>query len=106
MLGIPELQELVLGRTGPLSLPKSVRSWVNVRHTGDPFAAPLVDTTSSRREPSQIREVVTSGSAVDPHDIITYLRDPIAARAIAWAWCDAGGKAHSPACSDIRHDIP
>jgi endonuclease G len=105
MLGIPELQELVLGRASPLSLPKGVRSWVNVRHTSDPFAAPLVDTTSTRRGAPQIREVVTSGNAVDPHDIITYLRAPEAAHAIAWAWCDAGGKAHSPACDDIRRDV-
>jgi endonuclease G len=105
MLGIPELQELLLGRSGPLSLPSGVRSWVNIRHTADPFAAPLADTTSRQRR-GEIREVVTSGSAVDPHDIVTYLRDPATARAIAWAWCDSGGKAFSPACSDIRSDVP
>ncbi len=106
MLGIPELQELLLGRAGPLSLPKGVRSWVNVRHTGDPFAAPLADTTGGRRATSHIREVVTSGSAVDPHDIITYLRDGTTARAIAWAWCDAGGKAYARACADVGADVP
>lgn len=105
MLGIPELRELLLGRAGPLSLPTGVGSWVNVRHVRDPFAASLADSTTGRRGPT-IREVVTSGSAVDPHDIVTYLRDPAAAGAIAWAWCDAGGKAHSPACSDISRDIP
>lgn len=105
MLGIPDLRELVLGRAGPLSLPGGVRSWVNVRHVRDPFAAPLADSTTGRRGPT-IREVVTSGSAIDPHDIVTYLRDPATARAIAWAWCDAGGKAHSPACNDITRDIP
>jgi hypothetical protein len=106
MLGIPELQELVLGRAGPLSLPAGVRSWVNVRHTRDPFAAPLVDTTGSRPGSVKIREVVTSANAVDPHDIVTYLRDPAAARAIAWAWCDAGGKGFARGCDDIRSDIP
>jgi hypothetical protein len=106
MLGIPELRELMLGRAGPLSLPGGVRSWVNVRHTRDPFAAPLADSVQTGRLPAAIREVVTSGSAVDPHDIVTYLRDPAAARAIAWAWCDAGGRAHSPACDDIRSDVP
>jgi hypothetical protein len=105
MLGIPELQELLLGRAGPLALPAGVRSWVNVRHVRDPFAAPLADTTTGKHRAS-IREVVTSSDALDPHDIVTYLRDPAAARAIAWAWCDAGGKAHSPACSDIRRDVP
>jgi pimeloyl-ACP methyl ester carboxylesterase len=104
MLGIPELQELLLGRAGPLSLPPGVRSWVNVRHTADPFAAPLADTTSRRRG-TAIREIVTSGNAVDPHDIVTYLRDPATARAIAWAWCDAGGKSYSPACRDIGKDV-
>jgi pimeloyl-ACP methyl ester carboxylesterase len=106
MLGIPELQELLLGRAGPLPVPPGVRSWVNVRHIRDPFAAPLADTTESRRSSARIREVVTSANAVDPHDIVTYLRDPAAARAIAWAWCDAGGRVYAPACSDIRHDIP
>jgi endonuclease G len=106
MLGIPELQELLLGRAGPLSLPAGVRSWVSVRHARDPFAAPLADGAQSRRGQGAIREVVTSGSAVDPHDIVAYLRDPATARAIAWAWCDAGGKASSPACDDIRRDVP
>ena len=103
MLGIPELQELLLGRAGPLSLPRGVRSWVNVRHTADPFAAPFADSTG--RQPAKIREVVTSGTVVDPHDIVAYLRDPATARAIAWAWCDAGGKDYSPACRDVGDDI-
>jgi pimeloyl-ACP methyl ester carboxylesterase len=106
MLGIPELQELVLGRAGTISLPAGVRSWVNVRHARDPFAAPLVDTTDSRPGSARIREVVTSANAVDPHDIVTYLRDPAAARAIAWAWCDAGGKGFAHGCDDIHTDIP
>jgi endonuclease G len=106
MLGIPALRELLLGRVGALSLPTGVRSWVNVRHLRDPFAAPLADSTLDQRGATAIREVVTSGSAVDPHDIVTYLRDAAAARAIAWAWCDAGGKAHSPACEDIGRDVP
>jgi endonuclease G, mitochondrial len=105
MLGIPELQELLLGRAGPLSLPAGVRSWVNVRHVRDPFAAPLTDSTTDKHG-ATIREVVTSSDAIDAHDIVTYLRDAAAARAITWAWCDAGGKAHSPACSDISRDIP
>jgi endonuclease G, mitochondrial len=105
MLGIPELQELLLGRAGPLSLPAGVRSWVNVRHVSDPFAAPLADSTTGKHR-ATIREVVTNSNAIDPHDIVTYLRDPATARAIAWAWCDAGGKVHSPACSDISRDIP
>ena len=105
MLGIPELQELVLGRAGPISLPTNVQSWVNVRHVGDPFAAPLADTATDTRS-TRIREVVTSVDAVDPHDIVSYLRDPATARAVTWAWCGAGGKAYSPACSDIGRDIP
>jgi hypothetical protein len=105
MLGIPELQELLLGRAAPISLPTNVRSWVNVRHTADPFAAPLVDSTG-RRQGAKIREVVTGANVADPHDIIAYLRDSSTARAIAWAWCDAGGRAHAPGCNDIRGDVP
>jgi pimeloyl-ACP methyl ester carboxylesterase len=104
MLGIPELQELLLGRAGPLSLPAGVRSWINVRHTADPFAAPLADTTGRQRS-TKIREIVTSSNAADPHDIVAYLRDSATARAIAWAWCDAGGKDHSRACQDIDGDV-
>jgi endonuclease G, mitochondrial len=104
VLGIPELRELLLGHTGALSLPTGVRSWVNVRHRRDPFAAPLTDSTRTGHERSPIHEVVTSGNAIDPHDIVMYLRDPATARAIAWAWCDAGGNAYSPACGDIGSD--
>ncbi|MFN2564870.1 MAG: hypothetical protein ABR499_07675 [Gemmatimonadaceae bacterium] len=104
MLGIPELQELLLGRAGPLFPPPGVRSWVNVRHLRDPFAASLADSTGRQR--TTIREVVTSGNAADPHDIVAYLRDPAAARAIAWAWCDAFEGTRPPACSDIRRDVP
>jgi hypothetical protein len=108
MLGIPELQELLLGRVGSLSLPTNVRSWVNVRHTSDPFAAPLADTTSGRGATgaTKIREVVIQGAADDPHDIRTYLRDPAAGRAIAWAWCAAFDGMRPPACADIQKDVP
>jgi hypothetical protein len=107
MLGIPELQELLLGRAGPLALPAGVGSWVNVRHLGDPFAASLADTSAGPRGRAAIREVVTSSNAVDPHDILTYLRDPAAARAIAWAWCDAFRGARTPdGCRDLARDVP
>jgi endonuclease G len=106
MLGIPELQELLFGRAGPLAIPAGVGSWVNVRHVHDPFAPPLTDSTDSGRRQTRIRDIVTSSDAVDAHDHITYLRDAATARAIAWAWCDAGGNAYSPACRDIRRDVP
>jgi alpha-beta hydrolase superfamily lysophospholipase len=109
ILGIPELQELLFGRAGSLSLPTNVRSWVNVRHTSDPFAAPLADTASRHSATgvaNSIREVVIQGAADDPHDIRTYLRDPAAARAIAWAWCAAFDGTRPPACADIQRDVP
>ena len=106
MLGIPELQELLLGRAGPLALSARVGSWVNVRHDDDPFAVPLADSTGARERSSpRIRELVTSSTTSDPHDIVGYLRDPAAARAIAWAWCDAfkESRARAPAaCGDVR----
>ena len=104
MLGIPELQQLLLGRSGSLSLPPNVRSWINVRHTGDPFAATIADSTSKRS--AGVREVVIRNDAADPHDIRAYLRDPAAARAIAWAWCDAFRGARPPACGDLQGDVP
>jgi endonuclease G, mitochondrial len=106
MLGIPELQELLFGRAGPLAFPAGVDSWVNVRHVHDPFAAPLTDSIDTGHRRARIHEIVTSSDAVDAHDHITYLRDAATARAIAWAWCDAGGNAYSPACRDIRRDVP
>jgi alpha-beta hydrolase superfamily lysophospholipase len=106
MLGIPELQELLLGHTGPLALSPGVRSWVNVRHDDDPFAVPLTDSAAGHERPSpKIRELVTISTTADPHDIVGYLRDPAAARAIAWAWCDAfkESRARAPAaCGDVR----
>jgi hypothetical protein len=105
MLGIPELQQLLLGRTGALSLPANVRSWVNVRHTEDPFAVPLAGATTSG-EAKSVHEVVIQATAADPHDIRTYLRDPAAARAIVWAWCDAFRGTRPAACTDVRRDVP
>ena len=110
MLGIPELQELLLGRAGPLALSARVRSWVNVRHRGDPFAASLLDSAdaSPRGAGPKIRELVTDVQTYEPHDIVGYLRDPVAARAIVWAWCDAFGESRArppEACADIR-DVP
>jgi endonuclease G len=105
MLGIPELQQLLLGRTGALSLPANVRSWVNVRHTGDPFAVPLAGAMSAGGAKS-FHEVVIRAAAADPHDIRTYLRDPAAARAIVWAWCDAFHGTRPAACSDVQRDVP
>jgi endonuclease G len=105
MLGIPELQQLLLGRTGALSLPADVRSWVNVRHTDDPFAASLAGAKLAGSAKS-FHEVVIQAAADDPHDIRTYLRDPAAARAIVWAWCDAFRGTRPAACSDVQRDVP
>jgi len=105
MLGIPELQQLLVGRAGPLGVPPNVRSWVNVRHTADPFALPLADPRSER-SPTGVREVVIRAAAADPHDIRTYLRDPAGARAIVWAWCDAFRGTRPAACSDVQRDVP
>ncbi len=105
MLGIPELQQLLVGRAGALTVPTNVRSWVNVRNTADPFALPLAEP-SSGRGPASVREVVIRAAAADPHDIRTYLRDPAGARAIAWAWCDAFRGTRPAACSDVQRDVP
>jgi endonuclease G, mitochondrial len=105
MLGIPELQQLLLGRTGALSLPANVRSWVNVRHTDDPFALPLTGATSADGA-KRFHEVVIQAAAADPHDIRTYLRDPAGARAIVWAWCDAFRGTRPAACSTVQRDVP
>ena len=103
MLGIPELQQLLLGRADSLPLPTSVGSWVNVRHTGDPFAVPLI---GAGRRGKGFHEVVIDAGAADPHDIRAYLRDPEAARAIVWSWCDAFRGTRPAGCRDVQRDIP
>ena len=87
-LGAAELRELVFkdGVAGPVKLPANVRSWVNIREPRDPIAIPL-----SAADSTTLRDLVGSGSAdgVDAHDMAGYLRDAMAGRAIAWAWCSA-----------------
>jgi hypothetical protein len=87
-LGAPELRDLIFtdGTARLVKLPASVRSWVNIREPRDPIAIPLSDADSTT-----LRDLMGSGSAdgVDAHDMGGYLRDPMAARAIAWAWCSA-----------------
>jgi hypothetical protein len=101
-LGAAELRELVFkdGVTGPVKLPTSVRSWVNIREPRDPIAVPL-----SGADSTTLRDLVGSGSAdgVDAHDMGGYLRDPMAGRAIAWAWCSAFERPSTapPACGGV-----
>ena len=87
-LGAAELRQLVFkdSAAARVNLPASVRSWVNVREPRDPIAIPVSDADSS-----VLRDLVGSGGAdgVDAHDMGGYLRDPLAGRAIAWAWCAA-----------------
>lgn len=82
-LGSPDLRRLLIGgdERDTLTALSSVREWVNVRNTNDPFA-----TTVPRA-----REIVATPPAdePDPHELVGYLREQETARAVLAAWCAA-----------------
>jgi len=107
IVGAPGIRQLLLGGPGDdtLRVPSSVKSWVNIRRPGDPFAAPLSGSIIASREGRAVRDILTD--APDPtdvgeaHDVIGYLRDGATARAILSAWCGAFEKGPS-ACKEVR----
>ena len=87
MLGVPAVRQLMLG-DGSASLPRPavVQNWLNVRDPDDALAARAAEEDSL----SNARELETGGRGGSlAHELPTYLRDPRAARAIAFGWCSA-----------------
>jgi hypothetical protein len=104
-LADPQLRALLLGDpdSTALRVPAAVRSWVNVVRDGDPFAAALAPIIP--RSIGKVRDIVRREVTGDPHDLASYLKDPEAARAIVWAWCDATPKsARAKGCAKIERD--
>jgi len=107
IVGAPGIRQLLLGGPGDdtLRVPSPVKSWVNIRRPGDPFAAPLSGSIIASPEGRAVRDILTD--APDPtdvgeaHDVIGYLRDGATARAILSAWCGAFEKGPS-ACKEVR----
>jgi pimeloyl-ACP methyl ester carboxylesterase len=95
MVGASGLRQLLIGgdSTDTLSIPKSVRSWVNVRNDKDPLATPL----------PLVRDIVTTPPAdeLDPHEMVGYLRGTAAAKEILGAWCGAFSDKRPLGCKEI-----
>lgn len=94
-LGDPDLRALLLGdaSAGPLRVPASVRSWINVVREGDPWAAPLAPVVGGPRRPTDLVRGRRSG---DAHDLAAYLKDEATAEAIVGGWCGAFAAAARP----------
>jgi hypothetical protein len=108
IVGAPGLRQLLLGGRSDdtLRIPPSVKSWVNVRRPGDPFAVALSRSVIPAREGRIVRDVLTEApettDAADAHDVVSYLRDAVAARAILSAWCGAFTEKAPAGCKDIK----
>jgi pimeloyl-ACP methyl ester carboxylesterase len=108
VVGAPVLRQFLLGGPGDdtLRIPSSVKSWVNVRRPGDPFAAALSSSIIAPREGRSVRDLLTDSpdpmDAGEAHDVIGYLRDVATARAILSAWCGAFAEKPPTACKDIQ----
>ena len=86
-LGSPDVRRLVFGEDAPeLSLPRSVRSWVNVVDGDDPFATRILRSAADSGLRGVIRDVVTKVRHEDAHRMSAYLRDPATADAMVSAW--------------------
>jgi pimeloyl-ACP methyl ester carboxylesterase len=107
IVGAPGMRQLLLGGApdDTLRVPPSVKSWVNVRRPGDPFAAPLSRSIIPQRDGRVVRDLLTeapeSSDAAEAHDVVAYLRDAVAARVILSAWCAAFVEKAPAGCKDI-----
>lgn len=95
MVGAPDLRHLLIGGDGSdqLSVPVSVKEWVNVRNDTDPLATPLPVG----------RDVVTTAAPgeADPHEMVGYLRGTATAREILVAWCRAFWSSRPSGCKEV-----
>jgi hypothetical protein len=103
-LGHPDAREIVLGGSGGrlLTIPAGVRSWVNVRREGDPFAHTIVGALAAqaRGRARDVRLAQHEG-AFGAHDVRSYLRDPATARAVFGAWCESYPAGAPRACRNV-----
>jgi hypothetical protein len=90
LLGAPGARQLFLGdHEARASLPSGVRAWTNIVDVRDGLAHPILfdgDSTTARVD----NVTTTPGSpGEDPHHVLRYLADPVTARVVLGAWCDA-----------------
>lgn len=100
MLGSTELRRLLIGgdSTDTFEVPRSVKSWFNIRNEGDPFAAPI----------GFGRDIITAGPSDEPdkHEMTGYLRGEAGAVAILAGWCEAFSLNRPKRCEDIAKRVP
>ncbi len=110
VVGAPGLRQLLLGGSpdDTLRIPAAVKSWVNVRRPGDPFAAALSQSVVSPREGRVVRDLLTEApettDATAAHDVVGYLRDAVTARVILSGWCGAFAEKAPAACRDLPRE--
>lgn len=96
LVGSPDLRRLLIGgdASDSLTRPASVKSWINIRHENDWFAAPITVG----------KDVLTSGPSdePDPHEMVGYLRGNATNAEVAADWCSAfSGKAPA-GCASVH----
>jgi pimeloyl-ACP methyl ester carboxylesterase len=93
MLGSDELRRLLIGgdSTDAFALPASVKSWFNVRNTGDMLAVQMPFG----------RDILTTGPSDEPdqHEMVSYLRGEAGAGVILSGWCEAFVGKRPSACA-------
>ena len=100
MVGSTELRQLLIGgdASDTLTRPAGVKSWTNVRHENDLFAATI----------STGRNVIATPPAdePDPHELVGYLRGSVTATEILGSWCAAYGSKLPAGCGAVRTPPP
>ncbi len=100
MVGSTELRQLLIGgdASDTLTRPAGVKSWTNVRHENDLFAATI----------STGRNVIATPPAdePDPHELVGYLRGSVTATEILGSWCAAYGSKVPAGCGAVRTPPP
>lgn len=95
MVGATNLRALLIGgdTTDVLTMPTSVKSWVNIRNEGDGLATPLPVG----------RDILTAPPADEPdaHEMVGYLRGTTTAREILGAWCSAFSANRLQGCKEV-----
>ena len=88
LLGAPGARQLFLrDREARASLPPGVHAWTNILDVRDGLAHPIAFGGDSTRA---VNVTTTAGSpGDDPHHVLRYLADPVTARVVLGAWCDA-----------------
>ena len=94
-LGSPGLRALLIGgdERDTLTALTSVRDWINIRNSNDPFATPVPFAHEMVNAPPS--------DEPDPHELVGYLRERETAQAILGAWCKAFAQGAPAGCKDI-----